>query len=295
MYAPIESTMAKGKKSSLKSTLQSQQSRLNKKKKAEHAAEVAEQLRKKQPGQSKGKGKAPPPRVTIPFNHTDRILLIGEGNFSFAKALALDPPASLQHLPAANITATAYDSEDECYIKYPEAQEIVGALRAKGVEVLFDVDTTKLEKIPAFKGRRWDRIVWNFPHAGPMPSVQGQKQKQKLADNEDEESGPENNSDAELPPPQPSTGNRGTILVTLRNVVPYTQWDLPRLAKNPPAQAIAGSKYTPIYTLLRSFVFHRHCWKGYEHRMTKGERVHGKGTTGIGGEDRTWEFCLADV
>lgn len=163
--------MAKGKKSSLKSTLQSQQTRLNKKKKAEHAAEVAEQLRKKNPGQSKGKGKAPSLRVTIPFSPTDRILLIGEGNFSFARALIIDPPASLQHLPAANITATAYDSEDECYVKYPEAQGIVESLKEKGVEVLFDVDATKLEKEPTLKNRRWDRIVWNFPHAGQCCTV----------------------------------------------------------------------------------------------------------------------------
>jgi 25S rRNA (uracil2634-N3)-methyltransferase len=27
--------------------------------------------------------------------------------------------------------------------------------------------------------------------------------------------------------------------------------------------------------------------------MTKGERAHGTGTTGEGGEDRTWEFCLS--
>jgi 25S rRNA (uracil2634-N3)-methyltransferase len=26
--------------------------------------------------------------------------------------------------------------------------------------------------------------------------------------------------------------------------------------------------------------------------MTKGERVHGEGKTGEGGEDRTWEFYL---
>lgn len=28
--------------------------------------------------------------------------------------------------------------------------------------------------------------------------------------------------------------------------------------------------------------------------MTKGERAHGTGTTGVGGEDRTWEFYLKD-
>lgn len=29
--------------------------------------------------------------------------------------------------------------------------------------------------------------------------------------------------------------------------------------------------------------------------MTKGERAHGNGKTGEGGEDRTWEFCVRDV
>lgn len=48
----------------------------------------------------------------------------------------------------------------------------------------------------------------------------------------------------------------------------------------------------PHYILFRSFVFNRSDWKGYEHRMTKGERGHGEGKTGEGGEDRTWEFYL---
>lgn len=157
--------MAKGKKSSLKSTLQSQQSRLQKKKKAQQAAQAAEQNSKKI-SQSKGKGKAPTPRITIPFNPTDRILLIGEGNFSFARALILDPPSSLDKLPTVNITATAYDSEEDCYTKYPGTEVIVKSLRDKGVELIFEVDATRLEKIPVLKGRRWDRIVWNFPHAG---------------------------------------------------------------------------------------------------------------------------------
>lgn len=65
--------------------------------------------------------------------------------------------------------------------------------------------------------------------------------------------------------------------------------DVPRLAKKPPV----GTKHpNPQYVLLRSFQFHRAIWTGYEHRMTKGERANGTGTTGEGGEDRTWEFCL---
>ena len=70
--------------------------------------------------------------------------------------------------------------------------------------------------------------------------------------------------------------------------------DIPRLAKKPPAPTSANMKPNPVYTLLRSFTFNRWIWNGYEHRMTKGERARGHGKTGEGGEDRTWEFCLAD-
>jgi hypothetical protein len=34
---------------------------------------------------------------------------------------------------------------------------------------------------------------------------------------------------------------------------------------------------------------------GYAHCMTKGERAGGTDTTGVGSEDHTWEFCLADA
>lgn len=165
--------MAKTNKN-LKAALQSQQSRLKNKQKAAQAVQAAEQKLKKkgQPNRdAKGKSKAAPItlstlRPTIPFHPTDKILLIGEGNFSFARALVVDPLSELAFLPPGNITATAYDTEDQCYDKYPEAREIVAEIVEKGVEVLFGIDATRLEKGPKFKSRSWDRIVWNFPHAG---------------------------------------------------------------------------------------------------------------------------------
>lgn len=159
----------------LKNALLSQQSRLKTKQKISHAAQVAEQKSARNskghfPSKTaKGKEKATAssgPRPTVPFHPWDKIMLIGEGNFSFARSLVLDPPAVLQDLPPNNITATAYDSEEECYSKYPESKEIVSFIRSKGVEVIFGVDGTRLEKHSKLKGRRWDRIVWNFPHAG---------------------------------------------------------------------------------------------------------------------------------
>jgi hypothetical protein len=152
------------KKGSLKKSLSSTQARLKKKKQVEDAT-AHQQQAKGVTGKGTAKVQNPRPS-TVPFKESDRILLIGEGNFSFAVALLQHPPAPLEHLPSANITATALDTEEECHTKYPDAEQNVRALREKGTQVLFGVDATKLEKTPALKGKVFDRIVWNFPHAG---------------------------------------------------------------------------------------------------------------------------------
>ena len=35
-----------------------------------------------------------------------------------------------------------------------------------GAAVLFGVDATRLDRCAALRGRLFDRVVWNFPHAG---------------------------------------------------------------------------------------------------------------------------------
>ena len=165
-----------GKVKGLKAALQSQQNRLKAKERLSHANQVAEdKLRRRGKPTTRsssdrgGKKPAVPLRnLIIPFKPSDRILLIGEGDFSFARALIDHPPTELDSLPPANITATAYDTEEECYNKYPECLSIVAFLRDQGVEVVFGVDATRLERHRVLKGRNWDRIVWNFPHAGAV-------------------------------------------------------------------------------------------------------------------------------
>ena len=169
----IAFTMAK--KSNLKAALASHQTRLQKNAKAKEASQkYQKQVTKPKRSGVQPVSKSDPSRhmsgreikSTIPFRQTDTILLVGEGNFSFARALLSHP--SLQYLPPKNMTATSYDSEDTCYNKYPEARQIVEDLRGRGVEVSFSVDATALEKCKSLKGRRWDRVVWNFPHAGAI-------------------------------------------------------------------------------------------------------------------------------
>lgn len=115
------------------------------------------------------------PRVKM-FQQNETILLVGEGNFSFTKSLLQSPH---NHSPS-HILATAFDDEQQCYQKYPDAEENVKQIRSiAGREdvVLFGVDAGSLL---AHKGLQkvtksiksntypasWNKIVFNFPHVG---------------------------------------------------------------------------------------------------------------------------------
>ena len=100
---------------------------------------------------------------TIPFDQNDTILLLGEANFSFALSLLDSPFAHPPH----QICATSYDSEEVSFDKYPDAERNVRRLSERGVRVGFGVDAGMLEKSKSVgKGRRWSRVIFNFPHAG---------------------------------------------------------------------------------------------------------------------------------
>ncbi|KAL2003889.1 hypothetical protein VTN02DRAFT_1738 [Thermoascus thermophilus] len=55
-------------------------------------------------------------RPTIPFGRRDRILLIGEGDFSFARSLAV-------HHRCKHVLATCYDSKEMVHSKYPQVEK----------------------------------------------------------------------------------------------------------------------------------------------------------------------------
>ncbi|GAA5867341.1 hypothetical protein JCM8547_003313 [Rhodosporidiobolus lusitaniae] len=135
-----------------------------------------------------------------PFKKGERILLVGEGNFSFAHSLLLplsqqSSTSSTPVLPLITpslLLCTAFDSLQTCSQKYPDLSLHVSALREAGATVLFGVDATKLEENKSVrefaglgkvrnrpgkgKGRElagiedgkggFDKIVFNFPHIG---------------------------------------------------------------------------------------------------------------------------------
>ena len=66
------------------------------------------------------------------------------------------------------MVATSFDSEETCYIKYPDAEEIVTKVRALGVPVLFEVDAGDLEAVELIRKMKdgFTKVVFNFPHVG---------------------------------------------------------------------------------------------------------------------------------
>ena len=65
-----------------------------------------------------------------------RVLLIGEGNFSYALARA-------KHCPI-RLIATSFDSQEELLKKYPESVEILKKLNQLQVKVYHRVDATRI-------------------------------------------------------------------------------------------------------------------------------------------------------
>ncbi|CAN0863444.1 Heavy metal-associated isoprenylated plant protein 41 [Linum grandiflorum] len=93
-----------------------------------------------------------------------KILLVGEGDFSFSSSLALAFGS------AVNIVATSLDSQEFLYTNYKRAMANIAVLWARGCLVINELDATQMAGHTSLKGMKFDRIVFNFPHAGFYPT-----------------------------------------------------------------------------------------------------------------------------
>ena len=110
------------------------------------------------------------PRPDSLYKGNKKIILLGEGDFSFALSLAR------HHNSGDNILATSFDGEAFLHAAYGEAEGDakgnIAELRSLGVTVLHDFDATTLHSeevdvIRCFVGLvKKVVIVWNFPHPG---------------------------------------------------------------------------------------------------------------------------------
>ncbi|CAN8321911.1 unnamed protein product [Cochlearia groenlandica] len=94
------------------------------------------------------------------YSSNHELLLVGEGDFSFSCSLATSFGS------ASNICASSLDSYDDVVRKYSKARSNLNNLKRLGALLLYGVDATKLQIHPHLSHKRFDKIIFNFPHAG---------------------------------------------------------------------------------------------------------------------------------
>nr|GLL44915.1 uncharacterized protein At4g26485-like isoform X1 [Ipomoea trifida] len=94
------------------------------------------------------------------YSSSQKILLVGEGDFSFSAALAT------AFGDASNMLATSLNSHAFLAENYENAVSNIAMMRRKGCKVMHAVDATDMANHPSLKAFKFDRIVFNFPYAG---------------------------------------------------------------------------------------------------------------------------------
>ncbi|XP_062193590.1 uncharacterized protein LOC133897003 [Phragmites australis] len=94
------------------------------------------------------------------YSSMQSILIVGDGDFSFSLALATAFGSG------ANLVATSLDTYEVLMGKYSKAESNIMELKILEATVLHGVDVKGMKFHTDLRNRRFDRIVFNFPHAG---------------------------------------------------------------------------------------------------------------------------------
>ncbi|GMI85195.1 hypothetical protein HRI_002188800 [Hibiscus trionum] len=114
-----------------------------------------------------------PERWIRHYCSSQRMLLVGEGDFSFSVCLARAFGS------ATNMVATSLDSRGFLFRNYKKAMVNIHELRTRGCLVLHGIDVTEMANHGYLGAIRFDRIIYNFPHAGFCSDEPGESQKRR--------------------------------------------------------------------------------------------------------------------
>ena len=172
-----------------------------------------------------------------------RLLLVGEGDFSFTAALI----RLRGH--GGDLVSTCLDTQEQLDKKYPGSKVFLDQLKEQGAVVVTGVDATNLQECEAVggSGAQVDNIIFNFPHTGC-----GIKDKAKNVALHQKLLVEFFTSAKEL------INAEGEIHVTLKRGEPYESWRLQHMARD------AG------LVLKTAFPFSADMFPGYAHCKTAG-------------------------
>jgi len=171
------------------------------------------------------------------------ILSVGSGDGSQQAAIV----QSGHH----NIISTFFDREQDVNAKYKSSKDHIALLRKKST-VLFRVDATKLHDHHALDGKKFDIILFTFPHTGVPNFTSGHK-----GPNPESIEGNKQLIRDFLKSAQNVLANDGEINITLKTSAPYDKWTFPDFAEY---EIEPKSQYS----------FNSQLFPGYNHRSTKG-------------------------
>ncbi|KAK9666276.1 hypothetical protein RND81_14G173500 [Saponaria officinalis] len=107
------------------------------------------------------------------YTSKQKILLVGEGDFSFSASLAVAFGS------ASNIVATSLNSQDFLIENYGNFLTNKMELVTRGATVVHGVDVRAMVKDTFLSSLIFDRIIFNFPHAGKFGQSDSELRKHK--------------------------------------------------------------------------------------------------------------------
>ncbi|KAF0694840.1 Aste57867_14304 [Aphanomyces stellatus] len=195
----------------------------------------------------------PNPKSVGGVSDKHRVLVVGDGDFSFSLALAT-------RLGGQRITATVYDSEADLLEKYPNVSANIRGLQITQAQIHIGVDATNLAKEKWIRKETFDRVVFNFPHLGGATEEDVEKNQDLLF--------------RFFQSARPFDDAKGEVHVALRNTPFYNRWDVAAQAQKAGFKAKRVDRFNiseyPGYEAQRT---HPASFRG-EPPSTEGARTH---------------------
>ncbi|XP_062012087.1 uncharacterized protein At4g26485-like isoform X3 [Rosa rugosa] len=206
------------------------------------------------------------------YSSNQKILLVGEGNFSFAACLAKEFGS------AKNMVATSLDSKESVLAQYSNAApRNLRKLENMGCVILHEVDVHTMRQHSLLIDQLFDRIVFNFPHAG-FVFMESKKKKTKFFMESDKRQ-IELHQDLVrrfFTSACKMLKERGEVHVTHKTAHPFNKWEIVKLAEE------AG-----LY-LVEEASFSRGDYPGYLNKRGSGKKCN---RTFPVGECSTYKFA----